>query len=249
MMLIRSIVSLIAAIYSLVAQASPPTLHILTEHLPPYQMTVDGKVKGFATEVIRSALSHTNIDYSIKIYPWTRAYHMAINNKNSCIYSIARTPERENLFQWTQAIATTDSTLIGLRDNSGIEISTLEQAKQYKIAVIRDDVTHQLLIEKGFKEGENLYIVNNSSSLLRLLAERKAIDLIFADIMTVKYRALHDNIDPSIFTPYLNLNDKPLNFYLACSLSTPKEIVNQLNQAITTIKSKGQHQAIIEQWQ
>ena len=248
-MLIRIIISFIAAITSFAALPSRPTLQILTEHLPPYQMTVDGKVKGFATEVIRNAMSHTNIDYSIKIFPWTRAYHMAINNKNSCIYSIARTPARENLFQWTQAIATTDSTLIGLRDNKTIAITSLEQAKQYKIAVIRDDVTHQLLLEKGFVEAENLYVVNNSSSLLKLLVQRTSIDLIFADFMTVKYRALHDDIDPSIFIPYLNLNDKPLDFYLACSLSTPKAIVNQLSRAITTIKASGQHQAIVEQWQ
>ena len=223
-------------------------LQIVTEHLPPFQIDNNGKVSGFATEIVETALEQTQLDFAITSYPWTRAYNMAPKMDNTCIYSIARTPEREKLFQWIHAIATTNSTFIGLK-KSNIVLNTIEDAKKYRIAVLRDDATHQALINKGFEEGKNLFIVNNTYSLLKLLVQRNTIDLILADTVTVKFRAQYDNIDPAIFKPLLHLNKKPFNFYFACSQSTPTTVVDKIKRAFIHIKDSGQQHAITQHWQ
>ena len=225
-----------------------PRLKIVTEHLPPFQIDAEDKVSGYATEIVESALALTNIDYSITIYPWTRAYNMAQKVKNTCIYSMARTPERENLFKWIQVIATTNSTFIGLSANTNIHLNSVEDAKNYRVAVLRDDATHQALINKGFVEGKNLFIVNNTYSLLKLLVQRNTIDLILADTVTVKYRAQFDNIAPETFKSYLNLNDVPYDFYFACSPATPTKTIKALKEALRTIKSSGKQDEIIKRW-
>lgn len=221
---------------------------IVTEHLPPFQIIKENKISGYATEIINAALKETNIKADIKGYPWTRAYRMAQRDKDTCIYSIARTPMRETLFKWTEKITQTDSFFIGLSTRSDIAIKSIEDAKKYKVAVLRDDVTHQSLVEHGFVENKNLYIVNNTYSLLKLLSESKSIDLILADDLTVQYRAQFNNIDPKLFNIYYQLNQTPFYFYLACSPNTSDEVVNELSKGLQAIKQNGIYNAIEDKW-
>ena len=246
---VKALLFLLTFLISTHAKAlSLSPIQIVTEHLPPFQIDNNGKVSGYVTEIVQTALDTAKIDYSITAYPWTRAYNMAQKVANTCVYSIARTPEREKLFQWTQVVATTNSTFIGLA-KSDIHLRSVDDAKNYRIAVLRDDATHQTLLKKGFEEGKNLFIVNNTHSLLKLLVQRKSIDLILADRVTVKYRAQYDNIDPQIFKPFLHLNNKPFDFYFACSQSTPKATIERINQAMIHIKETGQQEEIKQRWQ
>lgn len=223
-------------------------LSLVTEHLPPFQVkTIDG-VSGYVTEIVETLLNEANFSYEISIYPWARALNLVKHKENTCIYSIARTPERETMFQWTKAIATTNSSFIGLKSNKNIHINTIDDVKNYFTAVIRDDITHQLLLENGFIEGEHFFLVNNPDSLLKLLVTRKNIDLILVDYLTIKYRSEYSKLDPELFTSFLYLNKKPLNFYLACSINTPKQVVKKLSQGIDTIKENGTYQKIINKW-
>jgi polar amino acid transport system substrate-binding protein len=223
-------------------------VNIVTEHLPPFQIVENDTVTGYATEVINETLSHTKLKSSIKGYPWTRAYNMALNNKNTCIYSIARTPNRENLFHWIGKITYTDSYFIGLKSRKDIKINSIEDAKQYKVAVIRDDVTHQTMKSYGFEENKNLYIVNNTYSLLKLLHDSKSIDLILADDLTIKYRALFNGLSPELFTSFHKMNITPFIFYLACSKTTDKAVLDQLSEGLKMIKANGVKNRIENKW-
>ena len=239
---------LVTLIFTTTLHAEPAHLSIVTEQLPPFQMRVPDGIGGYVTEIIEASLAETNFSYDINIYPWARAYNLALYKKNTCVYSIARTPEREAMFQWTKPIATTNASFVGLKSNKRIHINNLEDVKNYITAVIRDDISHQLLLENGFVEGEHFFLVNNPDSLLKLLVTRKNIDLVMIDYLTIKYRSAYSKLDPSLFTPYMHLNQKPLVFYLACSKSTASEIVNQLSKAINTIKANGTYQKIIDKW-
>ena len=225
-----------------------PHIEIVTEHLPPFQISTPTQILGFATEIVSTALSNTPYTFNISIYPWARSYKMALNKANTCIYSIARTPERENKFIWVNTIAERNVSLIGLTERN-LNITTFEDAKKYMIAVIRDDVTHQLLVNKGFKEGKNLLVVNNTHSLLTLLTKRKSIDLILADGYTIKYRAQFNNLDPKLFENVYQLNAKPLDYYFACNIKTPPEVIKQLRHSINQLKVTGQIDKIITEWQ
>jgi len=225
-----------------------PHIRIVSEHLPPFQIEADNKVTGFATEVVSAAMEKTPYSYNIKIYPWSRSYSMTLNNENTCIYSIARTIERDHLFTWVNTIAERNASFIGLKEKE-FKIHSIEDAKQYTTAVIRDDVTHQLLINRGFKEGVNLYVVNNTHSLLKLMTQRMGIDLILVDAFTIKHRAELNNLDPELYKNVFQLNKKPLDYYLACNLKTSPVIINQIRNAIFDLKSSGELNNIKDKWQ
>ncbi|WP_170246404.1 substrate-binding periplasmic protein [Colwellia hornerae] len=227
---------------------SQPHIEIVTEHLPPFQIDTPNKVLGFATEIVSSALSSTPYTFNISVYPWARSLNMALNKANTCIYSIARTPAREQQFIWVNTIAERNVSFIGLTARK-LSITSLDDAKKYMIAVIRDDVTHQLLVKKGFIEGLNLFVVNNTHSLLMLLAKRKSIDLILADGYTIKYRAQFNNLNPNLFENVYQLNTKPLDYYFACNIKTPPYIIEQLRHSINQLKITGKIDKIISEWQ
>lgn len=85
--------------------ANEKPLKIVTEYLKPYQIkNEDGSLGGYGTDIVQALLTLTNKKADIAVLPWARAYRMALNEPNVLIFSIARTPHRENLFQWIGTI-------------------------------------------------------------------------------------------------------------------------------------------------
>lgn len=231
-----------------VQESKPVHINIVTEHLPPFQISSPDAVLGFATEVVVAALAKTPYTFDINIYPWSRSYNMTLKKPNTCIYSIARTLEREDKFTWVNTIAKRNASFIGLASNN-ITINSIEEAKQYTTAVIQDDVTHQYLLNKGFVEGKNLYVLNDTLSLLKLLSQRQGIDFILVDAYTIKYRAQFNQLDASMFKNFYQINKTPLDYYFACNIQTSSVIIDEIRAAIANMKTTGEINKIIDEWQ
>ena len=128
-------------------------------------------------------------------------------------------------------------------------MTNIEQAKQYNVAVIRDDVTHYILKQLGFNEKENLYVLDNTDSLLKLLSEKSEIDLIVADDITIKSRAINAGVSFNDFERLLTIKNTNLKFHLPCSLGTSKHIIQRLKHEFSTLKSDGTEHNIQRKWQ
>ena len=86
---------------SFIDSANSEEIKVVTEHFPPYQIAEEGKpVRGVNVEFIKALLNEVNVDTDINVYPWARAYSMALTYPNVLIFSISRVPEREHLFHW-----------------------------------------------------------------------------------------------------------------------------------------------------
>jgi len=231
------------------SHANPQTLLFVTEHSPPFQfLNKSNDVEGFTTKVIREALKLTPYQYQIKIYPWSRSFILAKGKDNTCIFLMSRDKEREKDFQWVAPIVSTNDYFIGLSARTDIKIDNIEDVKKYNVAVLKEDRTYYELLKRGFVENKNLYVINNSTSMLKLLTLRKKIDFILADTINVKYRAMFNDIDYELFETYFKLNETPIELYLACSLQTPKKTVEKLSKAINTIKENGTYEKILASW-
>jgi polar amino acid transport system substrate-binding protein len=229
-------------------QVSATKVSILTEHLAPFQIVTTNAIEGLSTEIVEATLAQAQYEYAISAHPWALSYRRAQHGKNTCIYSLARIPEREPLFKWVGHIASSTISLYSL-NNSQITISAIEEAKKYNIAVIRDDVTHHFLLSKKFIENQNLYVVDNYDALLKLLdLSSRHIDLVVLndDLLRNRVKNLGET------TKYKNVfqfKALTLNFHFACSLNTEQVIVDNLINAMMLLEQRGVLLTIRKKWQ
>jgi len=236
---------IIITCYSSVVSASKLT--VVTEHLAPFQIVKPNSITGFSTEIVKATLDESGLEYSIEAFPWSLSFNRAMQEKNICIYSLARIPDRELLFQWVGHITTSTISFYTLKEK-GLNISNLDDARIYKTAVIKDDVTHHFLLSKGFVEGENLYVMSNYDALLKLLeTPSRQIDLIIINDDLINSR-VQNKQDASRYLNVHMLEELTLDFYFACSLNTDKKIVGQLKTVMEKLEALGLYLNIRDKW-
>lgn len=216
-------------------------LRVVTEHFPPYQEVENGKIIGGTSIIfIKELLKDLNLQSTIEVYPWARAYKMALNKANVLIFTIARTPEREHLFHWIGDFNSMDSYLWALKSTNAPLVNALDDAKQYIVGVPKDDNTHHFLKQRGFTELRNLYVVRNRDVVVQMLFKGR-VDLIMGAEGILGNRL--DNLGYSIDDLYkvikLPLNDGRLS--IAMSKGTPLATVNRFKAAFERVKKRSTH--------
>jgi len=125
-------------------------LTILTENLPPLNYLKGGVLVGPSVEIVKEIQRRIGSHEQIKVYPWARAYKMALEDENVVLFGTTYTKVRHDKFKWIGPLATKRDILVAKKD-SGIKINRLEDAKKVKrIGTLRDDTRGRLLERLGF---------------------------------------------------------------------------------------------------
>ena len=142
---------LMPAVFLLFAQSLlADELMILTENLPPLNYVKDGVLVGPAVEIVKEIQRRVGSNAQIQVYPWARAYKMALEEKNIILFGMARTSVRQDKFYWIGPIARKRDILVA-KKGSGIKINSLEDAKKVEhIGTLRDDTKEEFLKSHGF---------------------------------------------------------------------------------------------------
>jgi polar amino acid transport system substrate-binding protein len=210
---------------------------IVTEQWPPYNYTNhEGEIIGSSTKIIQAVMAQTDLDYEIKLYSWSKAYQLAKNNPNVLIYTIYRIKERESSFQWICPLNGTQSlNIYALKTSKNIEVNTLEDAKNYLIGAVNQDVTFQYLINNNFELGKHLDIATDEYANVRKLL-RGRVDLIIQEEEALKFRLKRENVAFNEVIKVFTLFDKSLNNNcMAMSITTSKSIINKISKALKSI--------------
>lgn len=211
------------------------TISVVTENAV-FSYEQDGKAAGEATEIVEMALQRAGLkDYRINVYPWARAYNLALLEPNVLIYLIARTPEREALFKWVGEIVSLQNSLYKLKERKDITVHSLADAKKYTIGVLRDDVRHQYLQQQGFPK---LELTSQQIDNLRKL-ELHRIDMF--PMLDQGLAALCKKFgnDCSRLEKAYTLDDLKVKLYIAYSKTTADGIVEKTRTALAQIKAEG----------
>lgn len=232
--MLKVLISILVFLFCVPAFAQE-SVDVVTEQMPPWHYEEDGVVKGSATEIVRKVLDKAGVQYNITVYPWARAYEMALNQPNIIIYVIHRTEKREPLFKWIGLAAPVTTTrLYKLKSNQNVIVSSIEDAKKYPIAAKREGKHHKFLSKKGFAK---IFPVNNRKQIVDMLQDGRT-DLF---IGTLKFYAkeLEDagmSIDD--FEEILVVQRSYL--YMAASKPTSDELYNKLMEAYAATVASGE---------
>lgn len=224
------------------ALAGAADLQLLADENPPLSFSDNGQVKGLAVEVVQEIQRRVGNTNPIEIQPWPRAYRAASNEPNVGIFVMARTPVREELFQWMGPVSASRASLYGKR-GLGIRITSLEDAKAIeRIMVVRDFYTHQLLQKLGFT---NLELVPKPETMVKMAVNDRT------PVLFTSNATLPDMLEKAGAKP----NDLELLYtvtsvqtYVAFSLGTPKPVVAQWQAALDGMKRDGTYTSIYAKW-
>ncbi|HET7793756.1 MAG TPA: transporter substrate-binding domain-containing protein [Rhizobacter sp.] len=243
-----AVLALLAGL-SLPAGAAGPALRIVTEELPPYNMTQNGRITGLSTEVVQAVMKEAGMDGEIRSMPWARAYDTALHGENVLIYSITRTAQREKLFKWVGVVAPTDWYLYARTDRK-IQLKGLDDARKYQTATVNEDAGEQYLVDKGFAIGKNLqssHKYEHNYEKLRL----GRVDLWISDELNAVYLVRQAGEDPAAaIERVLALPDLATDggLGMAFSLKTPDAVVERFRKALETIKKNGTYDGLQKKW-
>ncbi len=234
--LFRLFLSICALFLSILSGAALALeLKVVTEEWRPYNYKENNEIKGTSTGIVKKVLARADIDYTITVYPWARAYHMARKKQNCMIYTIIRIAPRETLFKWIRPLGKGGRTnLYRLRSKPAITIDTADQAKNYSIITNRDSMSHIWLEHKGFT---NLYLTTSYARTIQLFF-RGGADLTILDTSVLKEGFANLGHDQKEIVMVFPMFRTPP--YMALSLSTSDEVVQRLQLAYDELMAEGE---------
>ena len=112
-------------------------LTLVTEENPPLNFTRDGQLLGVAPTVVNEILSRAGIKADIRVLSWKDAYAQAQSDPDTCVFSTARLPARERMFQWVGPIASSSYSAFAL-EGFRRKITHADDLMLYRVGVVRD---------------------------------------------------------------------------------------------------------------
>ncbi len=210
------------------AFATTNVIRVVTEHLPPYQIGKDKILVGGNVGLpVKSLLKTVAPTAQIEVMPWARAFKIASSRPNTIIFSLVRTPEREDNFIWIGKVAHVKTRLYTLAGSEINPVDNLNELRPFQIGVKRQDAIATYLTQEGFKYGENLIEIVNTVSTVQML-ERNRIPIIPGNSQIIEYYCEQTGCDKDNFKIIYTVKDLSEEFYLAVSLGTDPALIKQL---------------------
>ena len=236
---------------STIVPAIAQQLTVYTEEFPPFNFTQQGRITGVSTDIVQRVLSTAGFTVKIVSLPWESAYQSAQNEENALIYSISRRPNREGLFKWIGILTPTTSSVFGHATRSDIKINKLEDLKNYRIGVVKDDAREQYLLGKGFKL-EDLDRIGGKDPQDRNFKKLidKRIDVWpMPDAVAYYVAKQHGHDNPAgVLKKLYFLDELSGGYYLAASLHTSDKVVSRIAAALERFKQEKAYQRILNNW-
>ena len=228
------------------AEIRKDSLVLLTENFPPYNMAKNGKnfaqgenIEGIAVDIVRETFQRAGIPYSLTLrFPWERVYKLALENPGYGAFVMARLPEREHLFKWVGPIGPDDWVMLAKAD-SNIVLTSLEEARQYKIGAYKGDAIALTLAKQGLAP---LVVLRDQDNAQKLLTGQ--IDLWATGDPAGRYLARQ--IGVTGLKTVLRFNSAEL--YLALNRQVPDETVARLQGALDQLRQEGRVDEILARY-
>lgn len=221
-------------------------LVLMTEEFPPYNFSEKGLVQGSSVEILELLLKKMNSRLSrkdIQVLPWARSYRTLSEQKNTVLFAMTRTEERERLFKWVGPISTAKNVLIALSSRS-IIIKGPEEIFNYRIGTVKNDAGEQLVLSAGADPSKIEGVSSAIQNILKLKAQR--IDLIAYDENVASWLTLQEGLNPRDFETVYVLNKG--QHYFGFNLQTPDALIRDMQTALNEIRNSGEMDAIVKKY-
>jgi polar amino acid transport system substrate-binding protein len=231
---------------SLCAVNNATKIKIFTENYPPYNMEVNGKLKGLSVDILNAMLNQMKKKGDIKLKPWATGYKIVLKKKNTMLFSTTRTKQREKLFKWVGPIASTNIGIIAPKSKH-LKIKKITDLNNYKIGAVINDIGEQLLLENGVNK-KNIESVGGKNPIVLNFQKmgKGRIDAFSYETNVAMYGAKSYQIDQKDFEVVYILKKGQL--YYAFNTKTDDSIIKAYQKALNKIKTNGIYNKILKKY-
>lgn len=221
----------------------PGTMQIYTEQYSPLSFrNNNGEITGFGADIVREIMKRNNIYSDIKLSSWSNGYSLALINPNFCLFTMDKTDQRTNLFQWVGPIGT-NTTWIYTKKSSGITITTLAQAKALSsIGTVNSWFSDQYLRGQGFT---NLVSNNDPEVMVEKLMNGEVQAFVCSG---VTFPSILKGLGYNIADVNQSFSLMSSDYYIAFSKNTSASMVSKWQTALDAMKSDLTYNAIYQKW-
>ncbi|MEQ6884769.1 ABC transporter substrate-binding protein [Salicola sp. Rm-C-2C1-2] len=188
----------------------------------------------------RRGSQQTKVDF--RVVALENGFEAVKQQRNSVLFSIARTEERENNFKWVCPIDQLRTQLVGLKSRD-FTINNDNDLKHYDIGTIKGDVGEELLKKAGVPQSRMSY-GNEYNNLTRLINGQT--DLYVVSMDNVASSCQNRACDVSQFKPVYTL--KVTDLCYALNKATADSVVGQLQTALDELHDKGRVEALKDKY-
>ena len=202
----------------------------------------DGKFSGLDVEIVSEIQKRVGNSDVIQLVPWTRGIKYLESEPDTLLFSMARTKERNERYQWIGPISEVAYSFYTKAD-SPIVINSLDDARKLaSIGVYRNDIRDQFLTKENFS---NLDRADTSfSNVKKLIAGRVVVIASTATGIQSEARRIGFDLSNLKFL-YTFLRS---HVYIAASKNTDPKIVANWNAAVESMKKDGAFDAIFKKY-
>lgn len=212
----------------------------LTEEYYPFNYTENGELKGISVDMLHLIWDELGEPAQpIQVMPWARAYDLTRSTPNTVLFSMARIPEREDLFRWAGPLAVTRFVLIANK-SANISLRDMKEAAGYRIGTLRDDVT-DLLLHNYCKRNKIEAVADMQHNIRKLLSGR--LDMVAYEETSWRQIAIKNGLSPDDYETVLVLQETFV--YFAFHKDTPPRLLKNFQQALDKVKTTPAYQEIL----
>ncbi len=215
---------------------------IVEENNRPLTFDEEGEPMGLFVDVVLEIGRRLNIDITLEMQPWARAYHTLENDNDAIVISVARNDLRGDLFQWVGPVHGTDTYLYAIK-GSGVKAKNIDEARKLRsIGAHRSSNNAQRFQDMGFTNLEK--VTDDLQNVKKLLIGR--IDAMPSTQRNIKARLEKANIPPKKLEKLFVLwRDED---YIAFSKGADPAFVQKWQAAFDSMRDDGTYQEIYRRW-
>lgn len=221
------------------AADSDVSVRVVTEEFPPYNFTRNGMLTGISTEAVRAMFDHLGERFQPVLLPWARAQDEAMWEENVAIYSMMRTAEREDEYQWVGPIAPSKVYVFCLAERKDIVIRSIEDIRNYRVGTQLMDARETYLLARGFRRGVDFQSVPDQLTNVRKLLAGRVDVIMLPELAALHYLEDLGESSQVLRKVYHMAEMGSDGYYLAFGLKTARHVVDRFQEALEHIKMTG----------
>lgn len=240
-------------------EAASGQVRIVTQDFAPLQWDNDGQPDGYVADFMLAVIDRVRDRLSVPVgpfefLPWKRAMLMARLEPNVLLFSLSRTPEREDWFEWLGEVSPYGQYFYQLDTRPKIAVDRIEDLKALKLRIgVQDGGNlYSYLKQLGFDETGNMVPITDYHQGIEMLYLGR-LDLVPLTGFLAEASACRQGFDGARLKPVVFVEALAQPLWAVFSKGSDPQLVEAFREEMALLRENGFFEETyadhIESWQ